>query len=94
MVAWVLFLGYGYTQARKVVRTSDPTEQARAIAIGFIVLTCLYVYAVGTTLELSENSRYRFLTEPLFMVLGATAVVALIGNVRRGRRAKAVESPA
>ncbi len=94
MVAWVLLLGYGYTQARKVVRTSDLTEQARAIAIGFIVLTCLYVYAVGTTLELSENSRYRFLTEPLFLVLGATAVVALIGKLRRGRRANGVESPA
>ncbi len=83
MIAWVLFLGYGYTQARKVVWTQDSSERARAIVIGFIVLTCLYVYGVGTTLELSENSRYRFLTEPLFMVLGTTAVAALVRKLLR-----------
>jgi len=88
IVAWLLFLGYGYTQARKVVWASDPALKARAIAIGFIVLTCLYVYGVGTTLELGENSRYRFLTEPLFMVLGATAVVALCRRLRHVFRAK------
>jgi hypothetical protein len=90
MIAWVLFLGYGYTQARKVVWTSHPSERARAVVIGFIVLTCLYTYALGTALELSENSRYRFLTEPLFMALGATAVMALIRKVRHGWRQQAV----
>jgi hypothetical protein len=83
IIAWVLLLGYGYTQARKAVWARDPSELARAMVIGFIVLTCLYVYGVGTTLELSENSRYRFLTEPLFMVLGATAIVALIRKLLR-----------
>jgi hypothetical protein len=67
------------------VWTADRSEQARAIAIGFIVLTCLYVYVLGTSLELGENSRYRFLTEPLFVVLGATAIVALIRKLRPAR---------
>jgi hypothetical protein len=88
ILAWVLLLGYGYTQARKVVWAAEPPLEARALAIGFIVLTCLYVYGVGTMLELGENSRYRFLTEPLLTVLGATAVVALCRKLRHVFRAK------
>ena len=97
MIEWVLFLGYGYMQFRNGARATDRTQQARAIVIGFIVFTCLYVYAVGTAVELGENSRYRFLVEPLFMVLGATATTALgraLWKLRRRDSADAVPKPA
>lgn len=78
----VLVLGYGYIQARKAVLDKNSEDRPRAIVIGFIVFTILYVYAVATAFELAENYRYRFLTEPLFMVLTATASVALVRAAR------------
>jgi hypothetical protein len=37
---------------------------------------------VSTTLELGENYRYRFLLEPLFFVLAATAATSAFGALR------------
>src|SRR6185503_9350622 len=34
MIEWVLFLSYGYVQARKSLRATDRSEQARAIVLG------------------------------------------------------------
>jgi hypothetical protein len=78
IVLWVLLLGYGYIQARRGVMGGNVDEQPRALVLGFIVVTALYLYAVGTALELAENYRYRFNIEPLFFVLGATAATALV----------------
>ena len=83
IVAWILVLGYAYTQARRAPMTKDPDVKARGILIGFIILSVLYIYAVSTTIELGENNRYRFMTEPLFMVLAATAVTELLRRARR-----------
>lgn len=82
IVAWVLVLGYGYMQARTGVLGGNREQRPRAIVIGFIVMSVLYIYAVGTLLELAENYRYRFMTEPLFFVLTATAVTSLVRVVR------------
>jgi len=73
---WCVVLGYGYVQARRGIVGAPPTE-ARALVIGFIVLTALYLYVVSTTIELSENYRYRFNIEPLFLVLTITAATSL-----------------
>lgn len=78
MVLWVLVLGYGYIQARRGVMSKDPHCQPRSIVIGFIVVTALYLYTVGTALELAENYRYRFNIEPLFLVLTATGATSLV----------------
>jgi hypothetical protein len=82
IVLWVLILGYGYGQARQAIISRDPEQQPRALVIGFIVVSALYLYAVGTAFELAENYRYRFLVEPLFMVLTATAATTLVRRVR------------
>lgn len=79
---WMLVLGYGYAQARRAVISRDPEQQPTGLVIGFIVVSALYLYAVGTAVELGENYRYRFLIEPLFMVLTATAATTLIRRVR------------
>lgn len=79
---WVLVLGYGYVQARQALLSKDAERRPRAIVIGFIVVTALYLYAVGTAFELAENYRYRFLIEPLFLVLSATAVADCLLHIR------------
>lgn len=79
---WALVLGYGYAQVRRQILAPQPGESPRTIVIAFIGITILYVYAVATALELGENYRYRFLTEPLFMVLTATAAADLVRKVR------------
>jgi hypothetical protein len=82
IVAWIVLLGYGYVQARRGVMSTDENRKPRAIALGFIVLSAAYLYVVATTIELGENYRYRFLIEPLFMVLAVTAITDLVRRVR------------
>jgi hypothetical protein len=82
ILLWILVLGYGYAQARQAAVSRDPEQQPRGLVIGFIVVSALYIYAVGTAFELAENYRYRFLIEPLFMVLTATAATALVRRIR------------
>jgi hypothetical protein len=79
-VAWWIILGYGYVQARREVLRGS--ADARALTIGFIVLTAAYLYVVSTALELGENYRYRFNIEPLFFVLTATALTAARNALR------------
>ena len=61
----------------------DPQSKPRALVLGFIVLTALYLYAVSTAIELSENYRYRFNIEPLFLVLTVTAATDLVRQAAR-----------
>jgi 4-amino-4-deoxy-L-arabinose transferase-like glycosyltransferase len=79
---WWVLLPYGYLQARRGVLAADPDIKPRALVLGFIVLTALYVYGVATALELSENYRYRFNIEPLFLVLTVTAATDLVRRIR------------
>lgn len=78
ILMWPLVLGYGYMQARRAVISQCQESMPRALTMGFIVVTALYVYVVGTGLELAENYRYRFLIEPLFLVLQVAAATALL----------------
>ncbi len=89
MVLWVLVLSYGYIQARQGVMGNDSQRRPRAIVIGFIVVSALYLYAVGTAFELAENYRYRFNIEPLFFVLTATAATSLVRVVKHRLNKKA-----
>jgi 4-amino-4-deoxy-L-arabinose transferase-like glycosyltransferase len=75
---WCVLLPWGYLQARRGVFAADPAIKPRALVLGFIVLTALYLYVVSTAIELGENYRYRFNIEPLFLVLAATAATDLI----------------
>ena len=77
---WCVLLTYGYVQARRGVIAGDGNP--RALVLGFIVLTALYLYVVSTTIELNENYRYRFNIEPLFLVLLVTAATSLVRRIR------------
>ena len=77
-VIWWLVLAYGYVQARKAFVKREEDDRPRAIVIGFIVFSMLYVYGIGTAFELAENFRYRFDVEPISFVLTAAAVTHLL----------------
>lgn len=78
ILLWIVVLGWGYLQSRRGMLTPTRPTNAYAIVIGFVTLTAVYVYAIGTTVELGENYRYRFLVEPLFLVLSATAATQVV----------------
>jgi hypothetical protein len=90
-VAWWLLLAYGYSQARRAFLGGQPDDRPRAIVIGFIVFTMLYIYGVGTAFELAENYRYRWVVEPITFVLAATALTHLVRIVRVRLAARRVE---
>jgi hypothetical protein len=81
--AWLLVFGYGYWHARKAIVAGETQARPDAVVIGFIVLTAVYVYAVSTAIEFSENFRYRVVIEPLFFALAATAITRLIRSLRQ-----------
>ncbi len=84
ILVWWIVLGYGYAQSRQGLLSKQPARRPRAIVIGFVVVTALYLYVVGTAFELAENYRYRYLIEPLFLVLTVTALTSLL-NILRGK---------
>jgi len=83
MLAWIVVFAFAYTQARKAfIGGGTVLPNPRSIVMGFIVLTAGYLWVVSTTLELGENYRYRFLIEPLFFVVAATAITAAVRAIR------------
>jgi 4-amino-4-deoxy-L-arabinose transferase-like glycosyltransferase len=82
ILLWCVLLPYGYLQARRGVLATQPDIKPRALVLGFIVATALYLYGVSTAIELGENYRYRFNIEPLFVVLAVTAATDLLRSVR------------
>lgn len=92
IVLWWVILGFGYCEARRALLAGSPELLPRAVLIGFMISTFLYVYGVGTAFELAENYRYRYMVEPLFLALAATAATALIRLVRRRMSARGMPS--
>lgn len=89
IVQWLVVLGYGYVQSRRLFMRHQPVDRARAVVIGFVTLTAVYLWFVATALEVGENYRYRFLIEPLFMALTAAAIVDGLRAFKARRRASA-----
>ncbi|MDX2167165.1 MAG: hypothetical protein SF182_08885 [Deltaproteobacteria bacterium] len=76
-----LLLWLGLCRRRAAARRGD---QAAAGTLAFIIVTIVYLMLVGTLLNIGENQRYRFMTEPFLFVLAA---VAWSANRRRRRQA-------
>jgi hypothetical protein len=52
------------------------------ITLGYLLFVIVYVYVLGTFVELSENYRYRFVAEPLFAVATATIATDFVRRLR------------
>jgi hypothetical protein len=84
-LAWFAVIAFACVQAWKGVRGTEPAGKPRAIVMGFIAGTALYLYVLSTAIELAENYRYRFLIEPLMFVLASVALTALLRLLRSKR---------
>ncbi|MDP6460197.1 MAG: hypothetical protein QGH59_00355, partial [Gemmatimonadota bacterium] len=56
----------------------DPAEATLLFALG----TVAYIAAVGNSLDVGENYRFRFLGEPLFVVLCGLTLRGIIPHIR------------
>jgi hypothetical protein len=71
VVGLPLLLLYGTWRGWKAMRQE---QQAAALTIFFLCLTILYITLVGVLFEQSENNRFRFMIDPLLVVLLGVAL--------------------
>jgi hypothetical protein len=70
LLALPLLLWLGVRRMRGAVRSGD---DATAGTLAFMIATVVYLVLVATALNIGENQRYRFMTEPFLFILGAAA---------------------
>jgi hypothetical protein len=68
------------------VRAGCQQAYTNGIVIAFIAGSVLYVFCLSTMAELGENYRYKFLVEPLVLVLTAAALGDLVRRLSVMRR--------
>ncbi len=77
-----LLLLYALTRIAYGITGKAPVRPIETIILTYLVFNILYTYSLGTLLELGENYRYRFVQEPLFLIV----LGFLIGDLIRLRR--------
>lgn len=75
---WILLVPYIYLRSRKKIRSNDSGQLKLGLVTGYMLINMLYVWGLSTTVELAENFRYKFLIEPIFMILVCVAVCDLV----------------
>jgi hypothetical protein len=68
LVGYPLLILYGLKRAKKEIAGKNPNNVCLASLL-FILLSVLYVTALGNSLEVGENNRFRFLLDPFYLVL-------------------------
>ena len=63
--ACVLFAAVTVLRARKTLGLNDP----RDVTLLFIIVAILYATPLGAIVNFGENNRYRFILDPLYVVL-------------------------
>ncbi|MDH5737694.1 MAG: hypothetical protein OEZ23_05255 [Gammaproteobacteria bacterium] len=58
-------------------------DKAKMLVTGFMLFNITYVWAISVSVELAENYRYKFLTEPLFIVLATVLVLRLLEYINK-----------
>jgi hypothetical protein len=72
----------GFLRVRRAFFDRTVADGAALLTLAYLLFVMLYVYALGTLVELGENYRYRFVTEPF---LAAVTAVFAADAVRRLR---------
>ncbi len=81
---WALVFVFGWLRLRRLFFAQEIKDRTACVVLGYLFFVMLYVYALGTLVELGENYRYRFVVEPFLVV--ATAVLATDGARRLKKR--------
>jgi hypothetical protein len=87
LVAYVLSVAAGLTW---LVRDKLRQGAAQHITLGFIWLNVMYVSFVGNALEIGENQRFRFVVQPLLIVILAVLLTRLALARRHARPSHAL----
>ena len=82
VITFPLILLFGLIRLFKMFRDAAPDRRASAIVLGYLLFNILYIYSLGTFLELAENYRYRSMQEPLVIVV----IGLLLGDLLHARR--------
>jgi hypothetical protein len=77
---WTLALVLGWLHVRPAFFAPSAEDRVARLTFGYLLFVMVYVYALGTLVELGENYRYRFVVEPFLAVAMAVLVT---GGVRR-----------
>ncbi len=79
LMVFALFLASRGTDAALPAARNPPAR----LVFAFLALTVIYVAVVGNTLEVWENQRFRFYTDPFFAVLLAIAADRMLRRIPR-----------
>ncbi len=82
----LLFL-FGLIRLLRMWLGKTSYERTESIILAYLLFNILYIYTLGTFLELAENYRYRFIQEPLVLVLIGIFLADLARTIK-DRRAK------
>ncbi len=67
-LGYLVVIVYGFLLVRQALRRK-PVNFPNALTLLFIWLNLVYVTTVGNAFELGENNRFRFVVDPLFLIL-------------------------
>jgi hypothetical protein len=85
MIMYICVILYNLVTAWKCVRARS-TPDALCVVSTFILCTILYVAFVGNTVEIGENNRFRYMVDPLFMILLGSSLTRLFQHRIRPHR--------
>jgi len=84
VLAYAVAIAYGGYDLLRAIRQGR-TATARFLTVAYVWLNLLYVMVICNALEVGENNRFRFLTEPMAVVLLAACVSDSLSWLRPGR---------
>lgn len=73
-----------------------PLSHAARWTLAYMVFCIVYVAGIGNAFDMSDTNRYRFLTEPFYLALGAVLIMDIVhrlGSKRAERRDATLETP-
>ncbi len=68
MAIYLIVIVYGFLLFKKQI-AGKGSQRDKAVVLGYLWLTLLYITAVGNLFELGENNRFRFMIDPFALIL-------------------------
>jgi len=82
VIFWLLLVPWVWRRTKRELSAQEHMNRSIGAVLLFLGFNIAYVYGLSTFLELAENYRYKFLIEPMFIVLGTAAIVSLVRSAK------------
>jgi len=69
LLGFPILLGYGLTLSLRTRAKSRPLDREQRIVVLYLCFNIIWVAVVGNVLELGDSNRFRFMTDPFYIVL-------------------------